>query len=189
MLSLIHSCAVKARSSGYRVIDGNSWKGLAEDCGFKTEDRWAARKFIINLFGNERLKSSFKPIQAPKKKNDDAFLQSYEWRQVRMQVLKRDGAKCACCGATAADGRVMNVDHIKPRKHHPELAFNLNNLQVLCEVCNHGKGNWDQTDWRELGAFRLFLTNDLVAELIHEFGAHVVKYSFRLWPSSSDKPK
>jgi len=19
---------------------------------------------------------------------------------------------------------------------------------VLCEVCNHGKGNWDETDWR-----------------------------------------
>jgi len=79
----------------------------------------------------------------------DAFLQSYEWRRVRMVVLKRDGAKCRCCGATPIDGRVMNVDHIKPRKHFPQLALDLNNLQVLCDVCNHGKGNWDETDWRQ----------------------------------------
>ena len=87
----------------------------------------------------------------------DAFLASYEWRRVRMIVLKRDNARCACCGATPADGRVMNVDHIKPRKYHPQLALDLNNLQVLCDECNHGKGNWDQTDWRgyseaEIGA-------------------------------------
>lgn len=78
----------------------------------------------------------------------DAFLESYEWRRVRMVVLKRDGARCACCGATPADGLRMHVDHIKPRRKFPELALDVDNLQVLCEVCNHGKGNWDDTDWR-----------------------------------------
>lgn len=81
--------------------------------------------------------------------NSDSFLASYEWRKTRMEVLKRDGAKCACCGATPADGVKMNVDHIKPRRLFPHLALDLNNLQVLCEVCNHGKGNWDMTDWRK----------------------------------------
>jgi 5-methylcytosine-specific restriction endonuclease McrA len=76
------------------------------------------------------------------------FLQSYEWRVIRMQALKLYGAKCACCGATPASGAVMNVDHIKPRKVYPELALCLENLQVLCHECNHGKGNWDATDWR-----------------------------------------
>lgn len=78
----------------------------------------------------------------------DAFLLSYEWRRVRMQVLKKHGARCQCCGATANDGLRMHVDHIKPRKLFPELALSLDNLQVLCEECNHGKGNWDETDWR-----------------------------------------
>lgn len=78
----------------------------------------------------------------------DSFLQSYDWRRVRMVALKRDGARCACCGATPATGAVMNVDHIKPRKTHPHLALDVNNLQVLCHECNHGKGNWDSTDWR-----------------------------------------
>ena len=82
----------------------------------------------------------------------DVFLQSYEWRRVRMLVLKRDGATCACCGATRADGVKMHVDHIKPRKLFPNLALDTENLQILCEVCNHGKGNWDMTDWRNSDA-------------------------------------
>lgn len=78
----------------------------------------------------------------------DAFLQTYEWRRVRMEALKKYGARCMCCGASPADGAVMNVDHIKPRKLFPWLALDLNNLQILCGPCNHGKGNWDMTDWR-----------------------------------------
>ena len=79
----------------------------------------------------------------------DAFLESWEWRTVRMRALERDGAKCACCGRTTADGVTMNVDHIRPRKRHPELALTLENLQVLCNECNHGKGNSFETDWRQ----------------------------------------
>jgi hypothetical protein len=79
----------------------------------------------------------------------DPFLESWEWRTIRMRVLERDRAKCACCGKTAADGVVMNVDHIKPRKRAPELALTESNLQVLCNECNHGKGNQFDTDWRK----------------------------------------
>ncbi len=78
----------------------------------------------------------------------DAFLQSYAWRALRMVVLTKQGARCQCCGATPKDGIRLNVDHIKPRRRYPELALVESNLQVLCEPCNHGKGNWDQTDWR-----------------------------------------
>ena len=79
----------------------------------------------------------------------DEFLSTYEWRRVRMMALKKYGPRCQCCGATPADGAVMNVDHIKPRKLFPSLALDINNLQILCHNCNHGKGNWDQTDWRQ----------------------------------------
>jgi len=80
---------------------------------------------------------------------EDQFLTTFEWRKVRMEALKKYGPKCMCCGATPADGAVMNVDHIKPRKLWPSLALDVNNLQILCHDCNHGKGNWDQTDWRK----------------------------------------
>jgi len=92
---------------------------------------------------------SGKTMVYPGDVNASEFLLSYEWRTVRMKVLKRDGVKCACCGASPQTGAVMNVDHIKPRRSHPHLALSLNNLQVLCADCNHGKGNWDDTDWRK----------------------------------------
>lgn len=86
-------------------------------------------------------------LSVPKKKID-TFLQSYEWRKLRMVALKKYGPRCQCCGATPATGATINVDHIKPRKLFPELALDVDNLQILCHECNHGKGNWDQTDWR-----------------------------------------
>ncbi len=82
----------------------------------------------------------------------DAFLETYEWRRVRMEALKKYGTKCQCCGASPKDGARMNVDHIKPRRIYPQLALDVSNLQVLCNECNHGKGNWDMTDWREAHA-------------------------------------
>lgn len=78
----------------------------------------------------------------------DSFLQTYEWRRVRMMALKKYGPVCQCCGATPKTGAVMNVDHIKPRKLFPDFALDVSNLQILCHECNHGKGNWDMTDWR-----------------------------------------
>ena len=95
--------------------------------------------------------SSKKPRKKPASLfvTTDAFLSSYEWRKLRMQALIKYGRKCMCCGATPATGAVMNVDHIKPRKRYPELALNIDNLQILCHDCNHGKGNWNETDWRQ----------------------------------------
>lgn len=80
----------------------------------------------------------------------DAFLMSYEWRRLRMEAIKKYGARCQCCGASPETGAVINVDHIKPRRIFPQLALDINNLQVLCQECNHGKGNWDMTDWRHV---------------------------------------
>jgi 5-methylcytosine-specific restriction endonuclease McrA len=78
-----------------------------------------------------------------------AFLQSYEWKVVRYQALKRNNGRCELCGRGKHDGAVLNVDHILPRRLFPQLALNLYNLQVLDSDCNTGKSNWDHTDWRK----------------------------------------
>jgi len=75
----------------------------------------------------------------------DPFWISAEWRSVRYWALKRCGRRCLLCGSV---NKVLHVDHIKPRSLHPTLALDINNLQVLCEDCNIGKSNKDDTDFR-----------------------------------------
>lgn len=57
------------------------------------------------------------------------------WQVVRMQILERDGFRCKECGAR---GR-LEVDHIKPVRSNPELAFCHDNLQALCGPCHTKK--------------------------------------------------
>lgn len=79
---------------------------------------------------------------------DDQFYKSTKWRELRHVALVNSGARCTLCGASAKDGIQLHVDHIKPRSKYPELALDLDNLQILCEDCNLGKSNVDDTDWR-----------------------------------------
>ena len=73
------------------------------------------------------------------------FYKTREWISARYKTLVKYGKVCQCCGASKA---VLHVDHIKPRSKYPHLELDIDNLQVLCEACNVGKGNKDVTDWR-----------------------------------------
>lgn len=90
-----------------------------------------------------------KPCVVIKRTKKD-FLNSREWKILRYQAFEKYGNRCQCCGATPADGVKMHVDHIKPKSTHPDIALDLNNLQILCEDCNVGKINQWDTDWRWL---------------------------------------
>lgn len=57
---------------------------------------------------------------------------------LRYRVLQRDGFRCVMCGATAATGATLEVDHIVPRSKGGKHV--LENLQTLCDRCNRGKG-------------------------------------------------
>jgi hypothetical protein len=114
--------------------------------GYKLLARYCGMTPVPTTGTNQKFAPSASTVTADV--NSLAFLESYEWRRLRMEVLVKRGARCECCGATPKDGLRMHVDHIKPRRLFPALALDESNLQVLCEVCNHGKGNWDQTDWR-----------------------------------------
>lgn len=96
-------------------------------------------------------------LMAPKKKRSkkrknkakkkEGFYQTREWFDVRYQALIKHGRQCQCCGAKPPNVR-LHVDHIKPRSRYPELELCLDNLQILCEACNLGKSNKDQSDFR-----------------------------------------
>jgi 5-methylcytosine-specific restriction endonuclease McrA len=84
------------------------------------------------------------------RREKDEFYRSWEWRTVRMVILKKHGHRCQSCGAKPSAGNdvVLTVDHIKPISKHWEIRLDPSNLQVLCDECNMGKGAWDETDYR-----------------------------------------
>ena len=73
--------------------------------------------------------------------NGDGFLFSAEWKALRLLAIDKYGLICLCCGRENSRQHPINIDHIKPRKYFPELAFDIDNLQPLCGVCNKRKGN------------------------------------------------
>lgn len=80
-------------------------------------------------------------IAAAIRKSTDGFLESKEWKELRLVAIEKYGLVCMCCGRDNSRKFPINVDHVKPRKFFPELALDINNLQVLCGPCNKNKGN------------------------------------------------
>lgn len=85
-----------------------------------------------------------------------SFYGSWEWKKLRYETLKKYGAKCMLCGGEEH----CVVDHIKPVSRYPDLAMDPGNLQVLCNACNQGKSNDDETDFRPSESVEL----EIVAE-------------------------
>src|SRR5688572_28507241 len=76
---------------------------------YKLMERWIEGAPIVAKA--TAVKRSAKALRA----QSDAFLESYEWRRLRMEVIKECGARCECCGASPKDKDVrINVDHVKP---------------------------------------------------------------------------
>lgn len=61
------------------------------------------------------------------------FEKAETWRR---KVLKKCGYKCSCCGSE----KKLHCHHIKPRKTHPELKYDVNNGIVLCAGCHMKEG-------------------------------------------------
>lgn len=68
---------------------------------------------------------------------------------IRWQVFQRDQWKCVACGRNSHDGAILHVDHIVPRSCGG--LNTLSNYQTLCDICNIGKSNRDDTDLRNIG--------------------------------------
>lgn len=83
------------------------------------------------------------------KRHSAKIIKSKRWPALRLAAKRRDGWKCVQCGA---HGR-LEVDHIKPVRTHPDLAFELSNLQSLCRSC-HSKKTRLEVGWVELSPAR-----------------------------------
>jgi hypothetical protein len=103
-----------------------------------------------------RILQDTKAVPPPKdnRPNEEAiskFYASWEWRRLRYDFIKDRDRVCQCCGARPPDVRIV-VDHIKPIRFFWSMRLNKDNLQLLCDPCNMGKGSRDQTDWGQINA-------------------------------------
>lgn len=78
---------------------------------------------------------------------DRKFYSTKAWKHVRYAALEKYGNFCSCCGRGPAQGVILHVDHIRPRSVYPDLALNIDNLQILCADCNMGKLHLFATNW------------------------------------------
>lgn len=69
------------------------------------------------------------------KRHSQRVSRTRRWKALRMQVMERDEWKCVQCN----DRRRLEVDHIKPVRTHPDLAYVMSNLQTLCIACHARK--------------------------------------------------
>lgn len=57
------------------------------------------------------------------------------WKEAKRLCHDRDGWACTECGETER----LEADHITRLSDAPELAFDLDNLQTLCDQCHDEK--------------------------------------------------
>ncbi|AVA34665.1 hypothetical protein HpMS107_56610 [Helicobacter pylori] len=76
------------------------------------------------------------PRQNP---NMDGFTTSREWTAFRLTILNRDDWRCVNCGRDVKGPGRARVDHIKPRRTHPWLAFEPSNCRTLCPTCDNAR--------------------------------------------------
>jgi 5-methylcytosine-specific restriction endonuclease McrA len=81
-------------------------------------------------------------------KDTSIFYKSPEYRKLRYEVLAEQNGTCQLCGRTRKDGCIMHLDHIVPISKDWTKRLDKDNMQILCEDCNLGKSNLDDTDWR-----------------------------------------
>lgn len=73
-----------------------------------------------------------------KYKNYDLFLKSKYWKNIRIEVLKRDKFTCVYCGVKDN----LQVHHLTYKNHYKEHK-NLQDLITLCDKCHNSEHQWE----------------------------------------------
>lgn len=81
-----------------------------------------------------QLKQAHRQYNA-RRDDSDCFYRTERWRKLSVYYRKRHPV-CEECQAAASE----ITDHIKPRKTHPELSLDWDNLRALCRPCHNRVG-------------------------------------------------
>lgn len=128
-----------------RDMDNKKWSAISSGAYLRHFGTWYnALDRFVEYINNE---DEDNPIPLSSDKNLDGKYKHKTKREpsdrLKVQVLMRDGNRCRICGAKC-DGDIhkLHFDHIKPWSKGGETT--LDNLQVLCSVCNAALGDSDK---------------------------------------------
>ena len=72
------------------------------------------------------------------RKADIRFYVSERWKRLAAMVRRRALGLCERCHEPPTR-KSLEVHHKKPRKTHPELAYDIENLEALCTKCHNAE--------------------------------------------------
>lgn len=84
------------------------------------------------------------PEKSASKKGN--IIHTKAWKRLRLLALQRDNGLCQECLRNNRIKTATEVHHILPRSTHPELAFELSNLESLCWDCHEATKPRKRTD-------------------------------------------
>lgn len=128
-----------------KLVADNSRKTCSTEC------------YINNIKNNQdrkdKISTAFTGDKHPNWQGGTALMsmgfRGYEWKNIRLEAIKRDKFKCVHCGMNRDDHYEkyncdFNINHIKPFYQfggNTELANKMSNLETLCKSC-HTKADW-----------------------------------------------
>ncbi len=78
-------------------------------------------------------------INRPKCPNPTALLRNYKHRDNKQALMMASNGKCMYCESKISSTYFGDIEHIKPKKHFPELEYVWTNLGYSCAICNNNK--------------------------------------------------
>lgn len=84
---------------------------------------------------SEKHKRSRKKKRSVYHHDNKPYYHDPKWKSVCMQVDLREHNQCQRCGKIVF-GRHKHHHHIKPIKDDPSLAYEPNNVMLLCDLCH-----------------------------------------------------
>lgn len=136
----------KKRTREERNNYNRKWRAMNPDrvAAWNERSRVKHHKDPIKRIGKERIfsvpcekcpNSSF--VSFKRRKKCPIHHYSKVTKQLRFEILKRDGFRCIYCGRSSNE-TALQVDHIWPTNRGGETR--LGNLVTACADCNSGKG-------------------------------------------------
>ena len=124
----------------------------------KGEDSHSYGRVLDNTTREKISKKLVKKLGHTKEGHRSRYSSYWEADFRRTPLLEKFGYKCAKCDCKEN----LEVDHIKPCFSHPELAFDEDNVQILCKECHREKSIEDAVLSKQTIKFGMLISKDLV---------------------------